>query len=131
MSTNKPSFFKHALKHALLTSSIIALTATTLTAYAQTVWVDVRTPEEFATGHVVNAENLPYEDIVSLATTQGYAKDDTLLLYCRSGNRAGIARQSLLDAGYSNVQNLGGFDDLADTGAVKVSNEVTNEGDDD
>ncbi|WP_227431148.1 rhodanese-like domain-containing protein [Psychrobacter sp. I-STPA6b] len=90
-------------------------------AQAQTVWVDVRTPAEFATGHVVNAKNLPYENIVSLAVAQGYDKDDTILLYCRSGHRAGIARRSLLGAGYQNVQNLGGFDDLVETGAVKVN----------
>lgn len=131
MNTNKPSFFKKAIKKALLTSSIITIAGTTLTAYAQTVWVDVRTPEEFATGHVLNADNLPYEDIVSLASAQGYDKDDTLLLYCRSGHRAGIARQSLLDAGYSDVQNLGGFDDLAETGAVKISDDNENSGDDD
>ncbi|WP_230656061.1 rhodanese-like domain-containing protein [Psychrobacter sp. I-STPA10] len=123
------SALKQALKSTLLVSSMIAITSTTLTAYAQTVWVDVRSPEEFATGHVLGADNLPHEDIVSLATTQGYAKDDTLLLYCRSGHRAGIARQSLLNAGYTDVQNLGGFDDLAETGAVKVSDDNDNSDD--
>ena len=124
------NIIRRAGKVTFLTT-VIATSMTTLTAYAQTVWVDVRTPEEFATGHVLNADNLPYEDIVSLASAQGYDKDDTLLLYCRSGHRAGIARQSLLDAGYSDVQNLGGFDDLAETGAVKISDDNENSGDDD
>ena len=130
MNTNNLSFFKKIIKNTLLTSSIIAITGTTLTAFAQTVWIDVRSPEEFATGHVLGAENLPHQDIVTLAAEQGYDKDDTLLLYCRSGHRAGIARESLLSVGFTNVQNLGGFDDLAETGAVKVTDDNDDTSDD-
>lgn len=74
--------------------------------------IDVRTAEEFAAGHLTDATNIPYEQIVPALQQLGLAKDQPLLLYCRSGHRAGIAKAALEKAGYSDVYNAGGLQQL-------------------
>ena len=75
----------------------------------QTLFVDVRTAEEFATGHFPGAINIPHEDIVRGIREYNLHKDQTLLLYCRSGNRSGLAESSLQSVGFSRVKNVGGL----------------------
>ncbi|MCG9731203.1 rhodanese-like domain-containing protein, partial [Shewanella sp. Isolate13] len=65
--------------------------------------VDVRTPEEFAQGHLPNAINIPYEQINAAFSNKQIAKDRSVVVYCRSGNRSGIANQMLVREGYTNV----------------------------
>lgn len=89
--------------------------------WAKTVWVDVRSPKEFAQGHVRGAVNFPHNQIVVLAKKKGYTPNDRILLYCRSGARASVAQAALKQAGYRDVQNLGGFADLQASGAVKTN----------
>ena len=72
--------------------------------------IDVRSPEEFATSHLASAINLPYDQIVPALAQRGASKEDTLYLYCRSGRRAGIARDELTQIGYQHVENLGGME---------------------
>lgn len=68
--------------------------------------IDVRTEAEYAVEHVENALLMPYEDIVKLVKQQRITPNDEILLYCRSGNRAGQAKNMLEAAGFSHVQNL-------------------------
>ncbi|WP_114313426.1 rhodanese-like domain-containing protein [Thermus caldifontis] len=68
--------------------------------------VDVRTPQEFAQGHVPGAINLPVEDIVRWGDT--LPKDKPVYLYCRSGNRSRQAAEYLKRKGYTNLYNLEG-----------------------
>ncbi|MCG9714073.1 rhodanese-like domain-containing protein [Shewanella insulae] len=75
--------------------------------------VDVRTPEEFAEGHLKNAINIPFENIAEEFTKRNIAKDQSVVLYCRSGRRSGIAQESLVKLGYSNTYNGGGYQSLA------------------
>ncbi len=67
--------------------------------------VDVRTPAEFASGHIPTAVNIPYESIVDKAP----AADKTALIvvYCQSGSRSRTAQGMLQKAGYTNVVNFG------------------------
>lgn len=74
-------------------------------------WIDVRTPAEYAEGHVSFARNIPHEDIVAGVAALDLPRDEPIYLYCGSGRRAGIARDALLEAGYTDVTNLGGLDD--------------------
>jgi phage shock protein E len=67
--------------------------------------LDVRTPEEFAEGHLPDATNLPLQTLPQQMAT--LPKDQPIVLYCRSGNRSGVAAQMLTQAGYSEVYNLG------------------------
>ncbi|ABZ77239.1 Rhodanese domain protein [Shewanella halifaxensis HAW-EB4] len=71
--------------------------------------VDVRTPGEFAQGHLPNAINIPYEQINTEFANKQIAKDRSVVVYCRSGNRSGIANQMLVSEGYTNVYNGGGY----------------------
>lgn len=68
--------------------------------------VDVRTPEEYAQGHITEATNLPVQSIKSgsLLTVD---KDAPIYVYCRSGARSVQAASLLKDAGYVNVIDLG------------------------
>lgn len=78
------------------------------------VVIDVRTPAEFATGHIEGAINIPYDTITpNLPALAKIGKDDNILLYCRSGRRSAIAMQSLAQIGYHKLQNGGALDTLA------------------
>lgn len=78
---------------------------------ADAVWIDVRTPIEYAFGHLPQAQLIPYDSIEVGAAKLNLAQDTPIYLYCTVGGRAEKARQSLLARGYTNVTNLGGLDD--------------------
>jgi len=71
--------------------------------------VDVRRPDEFAEGHIAGAVNVPNETIEDEAPDALPDKEQTLLVYCRSGNRSKEASQKLADMGYTNVYEFGGI----------------------
>ncbi len=71
--------------------------------------VDVRSPAEFAAGHVAGAVNVPLGSLDSEAPTRFLSKDQALLLHCLSGARSGMARTQLQRLGYANVFNLGSY----------------------
>lgn len=71
------------------------------------VILDVRLPEEFADSHIPQALNMPHELLKEHLATLG--KTNTpLLVYCRSGRRAGIAMEELHELGYSQLYHLSG-----------------------
>ena len=70
--------------------------------------IDVRTPEEFAEGHVPGAINIPYDKIGERLHEIPATKDQPVLLYCRTGKRAAMAETTLTAAGYSNLYHLKG-----------------------
>ena len=67
--------------------------------------VDVRTPEEFAGGHVPGAINIPYDQLPARAAEIG-PPSTTVVLYCRSGRRSGIASEALQKAGYTKLYDM-------------------------
>lgn len=68
--------------------------------------LDVRSPEEFASGHVPGAVNIPYDQVASRLAE--IPKDKELVLYCRSGRRAGLAAAELEKAGYEDLKLMQG-----------------------
>lgn len=68
--------------------------------------VDVRTTQEFSTGHIPGAVNIPVQDLERRMPELG-SKDEPIVVYCRSGNRSGRARRLLESAGYLKVHDLG------------------------
>lgn len=68
--------------------------------------VDVRTPGEFAEGHVDGAINVPVQDLEQRMAELG-PKDKPIVVYCRSGVRSRSAARTLTNAGYVAVHNLG------------------------
>lgn len=78
--------------------------------------LDVRTPEEFADGHLPAAVNVPIDELPArLAEVDQLAGGDKarpVVVYCASGARAGKAKSVLERAGHTRVVNGGGLDDL-------------------
>lgn len=72
--------------------------------------IDVRTPQEFQSGHIKNAINIPYEVIGRKIKQVAEKKDQEVILYCRSGRRSGIALKTLTKLGYANAKNVGGYE---------------------
>ncbi|MBL8145321.1 MAG: rhodanese-like domain-containing protein, partial [Anaerolineae bacterium] len=68
--------------------------------------VDVRTPEEFASGHLPGAVNIPLQELPGRLGE--IAVGEPVVLYCRSGNRSGQAAQLLAGEGYTQILDLGG-----------------------
>ena len=75
----------------------------------QPLIIDVRTPEEFATGHYPGAINIPHDNIVDGIRELSVADSDPIVLYCRTGNRSGQAEQALAAEGFSAAVNAGGL----------------------
>lgn len=100
------------LKNFLLTIACLFFPAAG-TCLAGEFIIDVRTPEEYAAGHVENSLNIPYNEIVEGVTANDIKREDTIYLYCLSGKRAERARSALTDSGYAKVINLGGYDSAA------------------
>lgn len=81
-----------------------------LTNPATTV-VDVRETAEFAAGHFAGAINIPL-GIIPLRLDECKAMNGPIVVYCRSGNRSGMAMNLLKQAGLSEVYNGGGLQDM-------------------
>lgn len=66
--------------------------------------IDVRSSQEYDSGHIANAINIPVDNISSV----NYDKETVIILYCASGVRSANAAKTLVDAGYTNIYNLDG-----------------------
>lgn len=71
--------------------------------------VDVRSPEEFRSGHVPGAINISLGELRESLPRQVKDKQQVLLVHCLSGGRSAIVKQQLKGMGYANVFNLGSF----------------------
>ena len=71
--------------------------------------LDVRTPEEFASGHIPGAINVPNESIGSGEIDQLPDKQQLIFVYCRSGNRSKQASEKLVKLGYTDIVEFGGI----------------------
>ncbi|HHB77779.1 MAG TPA: rhodanese-like domain-containing protein [Saprospiraceae bacterium] len=73
--------------------------------------VDVRTPEEFKSGHVPNSINIPMDNIVhQIDRLKGLSKP--IILTCRSGNRSSQVLSQLKSAGCEQVFDGGAWKDV-------------------
>jgi len=68
--------------------------------------LDVRTPEEFAAGHLKNAVNIPVNDTDFEAKVSKFDKTQVVMVYCRSGHRSVMASGKLLTLGFVSILNL-------------------------
>lgn len=75
--------------------------------------IDVRSPEEFAEGHLRGATNVPVESDDFDAQVEPLDRDATYVVYCASGRRAGIAVERMAELGFTDLYNAGGLDDVA------------------
>lgn len=72
--------------------------------------IDVRGSEEFASGHLLGAVNVPVQELEARLEELG-PKDRPVAVYCRSGRRSAAATDLLRAAGFASVTDLGGLSD--------------------
>jgi len=103
------------------TTAIVRLTAEEFLARytPEAVVIDVRTPEEFAQGHLKGALNINVQapDFREQIRALGLDPNRPVYLYCRSGRRSQRAAEILREMGFRQLYNIGGFEDLARAGA--------------
>lgn len=80
-----------------------------LDAGEEIILIDVRTKEEFDSGYIPGALLLPVDQLQKRAGEVMPDLEATYFVYCRSGNRSGVATQLMVDLGYQNVFDLGGI----------------------
>jgi phage shock protein E len=78
--------------------------------------VDVRTPEEYADGHLTGAINSDYRNGDFAEEMKDWDKDKVYYLYCASGNRSGKAAELMKEAGFKHIYNVGGYTPLKEAG---------------
>lgn len=70
--------------------------------------LDVRTPEEFADGHLPGAKSIPHDRLADRLADVKISKNEPVVVYCKSGRRAGIAADVLAAAGFKQIFLLEG-----------------------
>jgi len=70
--------------------------------------LDVRTPQEFAAGHIPGAVNIPHTELASRLSTLDFDPDQEIVVHCEQGGRASIAESILREGGYTRVRDLTG-----------------------
>ena len=73
-----------------------------------TVVLDVRTPKEFAEGHVPGAVNISHDELEGRLSELDADRDRDVVVYCHSGRRAGLALGMLEKAGFKRLYHLEG-----------------------
>jgi len=72
--------------------------------------VDVRTPGEFAEGHVNGSVNIPLDQVQNQLAK--FKEKENIVVFCRSGNRSSQAKSILEQNGFTNVTNGGTWQDV-------------------
>ncbi len=81
------------------------------------ILIDVRTKEEFESGYIPGTDlNISHDEIGEKIGQLNIKKDNTIVLYCRSGRRSEIAKQELIKRGYKKVINAGGIKQWLESG---------------
>ena len=75
------------------------------------VILDVRTQEEYDTGHIPGAILIPDTEIKTKAEEVLTDKEQLILVYCRSGRRSKLAAEALVELGYTSIKEFGGLID--------------------
>ena len=71
--------------------------------------LDVRRPDEYATGHIPKAINVANESIGTAEIPELPDKNQLIMVYCRSGRRSKEASEKLVKLGYTNIVEFGGI----------------------
>jgi phage shock protein E len=98
---------------------IVVISLFSIFSHAFTV-IDVRTLDEWNSGHLESAINIEWQNIISIQSNT--SKNEEIYLYCRSGNRSGKATKILLDAGYTNVINAGSIEEASSLLDINIIN---------
>jgi rhodanese-related sulfurtransferase len=94
----------------------------TTAAQSGTTVIDVRTPAEYAAGHIDGAINIDVEGPTFSSDIEQLDKNGAYALYCHSGRRSAIAADQMSQAGFTKITNLkGGIADLQAAGGAVVA----------
>ena len=86
----------------------------------ETLIIDVRTQAEWNNGHLEGAILIPYDVIAEKIRSIVKEKHRKIYVYCRSGRRSQIAKESLEKLGYRDVVNLGSLEEAGKTMKRKI-----------
>jgi rhodanese-related sulfurtransferase len=70
------------------------------------VLLDVRTVEEYEQGHIPNAVNIPHKELEARLAELSGKQNSQIVIYCRSGRRAEVAKQVLVKEGFTQLDHL-------------------------
>ena len=87
------------------------------------ILIDVRTDAEWNDGYIETAIHIPLDSILKKIESAVTNKEQTIYLYCRSGNRSGKAEKALQSIGYINAKNIGGINQASSTLKLKITQE--------
>jgi rhodanese-related sulfurtransferase len=75
--------------------------------------IDVRTPAEFSGGHLDGAVNIDIQSPDFASQIDALDRNGSYVVYCRSGNRSGMAMAQMLDMGFTDVSNAGSVEEAS------------------
>jgi rhodanese-related sulfurtransferase len=85
--------------------------------YPAFIYIDVRTPEEYAGGHIDDAININYNSPDFRKEVDNLDKNELYVVYCQSGARSAAASKVMLELGFRNIINMtGGYGDWVAAG---------------
>lgn len=87
---------------------------------ASSVIIDVRTPEEFAAGHLDGAVNYDVSDGTLETSLSSLDPQADYIIYCRSGNRSAVAVDILESAGFTSLIDLGSMENASDETGIPI-----------
>lgn len=79
--------------------------------------IDVRTPEEYADGHLAGARNIDVNADTFDDRVAELPRDGSYVVYCRTGSRSAEAAARMADLGFTGIADAGAFDELVEAGA--------------
>ncbi len=79
-----------------------------MASYNAPIILDVRTPEEYAAGHISGAINIPHTVLPERINELSEYKNEQIVVHCQSGRRAGLAEGVLREGGYNKILHLEG-----------------------
>ena len=98
----------------------VVIPAPTTVQKGMLVLLDVRTPDEFAAGHLQGATNIDVEDPSFTDQIAELDKSGHYVVYCHSGRRSAIAAQAMKDAGFTDVSDAGGMQEAASLFGIAI-----------
>lgn len=101
-------------------SSGSASPSSSISVSSDTVIIDVRTPSEYAAGHLEGAQNIDVQSATFDQQIAGLDKNASYVVYCRSGNRSAAAVAQMEAAGFTNLQDAGGLQEAAESTGIVI-----------
>jgi phage shock protein E len=111
-TANEKTTVRLSMKQLLTSISLFIMMFISVTSFADTLWIDVRSPKEYAADHIDGDINISFINIANEIGKYAPDKNTDIQLYCKSGGRAGAALLQLTAMGYKNAHNAGGIDDV-------------------